>query len=118
MAQFLRQKLGPMLLRPSAAVQPKQIPKRTFSSSAQHEDAVATLGMGRLDQISLGEEETVKWRNITILGYIGCTLLGAYTLIGGEHHNEERPEYSYLRIRNKEFPWGPDGLFEYKDEHH
>ncbi|BBM97629.1 cytochrome c oxidase subunit 6a [Marchantia polymorpha subsp. ruderalis] len=102
MAQFLRQKLGPMLLRPSAAVQPKQIPKRTFSSSAQHEDA----------------EETVKWRNITILGYIGCTLLGAYTLIGGEHHNEERPEYSYLRIRNKEFPWGPDGLFEYKDEHH
>ncbi|KAL3702041.1 hypothetical protein R1sor_020063 [Riccia sorocarpa] len=102
MAQLLRQRLGPMLLRRSAPVQTKQIPKRTFASSAQHEDA----------------EEAVKWRNITIAGYVTCALLGAYVLTGGEHHQEERPEYSYLHIRNKEFPWGPDGLFEHKNEHH
>ena len=30
------------------------------------------------------------------------------------HHAAERPAYSYLRIRNKIFPWGGDcGLFEY-----
>ncbi len=40
------------------------------------------------------------------------TLLTTFTA-GGEHpHHEEAPEYPYLRIRSKEFPWGDCALFD------
>jgi len=61
-------------------------------------------------------EETFKWRNITIAATIGCVGMIFNTFSGEEHHHpEERPAYSYLHIRNKEFPWGPNGLFESDD---
>lgn len=106
MAQALRSKLGSILLRRPSRQQ--QVFKRALSAEAgsaaqQHEDM----------------EEAIKWRNITIAGYVSCTLLGVYNFAGGHHEEgEEKKEYSYLHIRNKEFPWGPDGLFEYKHEHH
>ncbi|KAJ7952695.1 Cytochrome c oxidase subunit 6a, mitochondrial-like protein [Quillaja saponaria] len=75
-------------------------PKRTFSSSAHHDDAY----------------ETAKWEKITYLGIATCTILAIYNLSKGHPHYEEPPAYPYLHIRNKEFPWGPDGLFENK--HH
>lgn len=84
----------------------QQMLKRAFSaeseSAAQHEDL----------------EEAVKWRNITVVGYVVCTALGVYNFTGKHEEEEERKEYSYLRIRNKEFPWGPDGLFEHKPHDH
>eukprot|EP00270_Netrium_digitus_P009536 TRINITY_DN28_c0_g1_i1.p1 TRINITY_DN28_c0_g1~~TRINITY_DN28_c0_g1_i1.p1 ORF type:complete len:116 (-),score=9.66 TRINITY_DN28_c0_g1_i1:345-662(-) len=59
-------------------------------------------------------EEAIKWRNITALAYVLCVGVGIYTFVGQGHHEaHERPSYSYLRIRNKEFPWGPCGLFEW-----
>ncbi|KAL5705946.1 Cytochrome c oxidase subunit 6A [Ranunculus cassubicifolius] len=76
--------------------------KRGFSSSAGHDDAY----------------ETAKWEKITYLGIASCTALGAYCLSKGHPHSEEPPAYSYLHIRNKEFPWGPDGLFEVKHKDH
>jgi cytochrome c oxidase subunit 6a len=78
--------------------------KRAFASSThEHDDA----------------EETLKWRNITVAAYIACIALGIYTFAGEEHHEaSERQEYSYLHIRNKQFPWGPNGLFEYPENHH
>ncbi|CAK9218232.1 unnamed protein product [Sphagnum tenellum] len=64
-------------------------------------------------------EETLKWRNITVAAYIACIALGIYTFAGEEHHEaSERQAYSYLHIRNKQFPWGPNGLFEYPDHQH
>lgn len=64
-------------------------------------------------------EETAKWRSITIAAYIMCIGMGIYILANEEHgHDGEKPGYSYLHIRNKQFPWGPDGLFEYKHEGH
>lgn len=108
MAQALRTKIGSLLLRRPHGLavpqqQQKEVVKRAFSSSAeQHEDL----------------EEAGKWRSITIAGYVVCTLLGVYNFAGKHEEHEERKEYSYLHIRNKEFPWGPDGLFEYKEEHH
>ncbi|XP_052203796.1 cytochrome c oxidase subunit 6a, mitochondrial [Diospyros lotus] len=74
--------------------------KRTFASSAGHDDAY----------------ETAKWEKITYAGIITCSVLGFINLSKGHHHDEEPPLYPYLHIRNKEFPWGPDGLFERK--HH
>ncbi|XP_044469286.1 cytochrome c oxidase subunit 6a, mitochondrial-like [Mangifera indica] len=79
---------------------PAASPKRGFASSGHHDDAY----------------ETAKWEKITYLGIATCTVLAIYSLSKGHHHHEEPPPYPYLHIRNKEFPWGPDGLFEKK--HH
>ncbi|KAJ4966271.1 hypothetical protein NE237_018120 [Protea cynaroides] len=73
-------------------------PKRRFSSSANHDDAY----------------EAAKWEKITYAGIVSCTVLAIYNLSQGHPHFEEEPKYSYLHVRNKEFPWGPDGLFETK----
>ncbi|KAI5650922.1 hypothetical protein M9H77_36927 [Catharanthus roseus] len=75
--------------------------KRTFSSSSHHDEAA----------------EAAKWEKITYAGIVTCTLLTIYNLSKGHPHHEEPPAYPYLHIRNKEFPWGPDGLFEVKDHH-
>ncbi|XP_070012072.1 cytochrome c oxidase subunit 6a, mitochondrial-like [Nicotiana sylvestris] len=74
--------------------------KRTYASSAHHDEA----------------REAAKWEKITYVGIITCTILAIVNLSKGHPHHEEPPPYPYLHIRNKEFPWGPDGLFEKK--HH
>lgn len=76
-------------------------PLRRRMSSSVHDDAY----------------ETAKWEKITYAGIVTCTLLAAYNLSKGHPHFDEPPAYPYLHIRNKEFPWGPDGLFETKDHH-
>ncbi|KAK3140325.1 hypothetical protein QOZ80_5AG0399380 [Eleusine coracana subsp. coracana] len=79
--------------------------RRRFASSARHDDA----------------QEAVKWERITYFGIATCTVLAIYNLSKGHPHFPDPPPYPYLRIRNKEFPWGPDGLFEKKkhsEEHH
>ncbi|XP_020229611.1 cytochrome c oxidase subunit 6a, mitochondrial [Cajanus cajan] len=78
-----------------------QVPKRNFASSGHHDDAY----------------ETAKWEKITYLGIVSCTVLAFYNLSKGHPHFDKPPAYPYLHIRNKEFPWGPDGLFESKDHH-
>ncbi|WOK94452.1 cytochrome c oxidase subunit 6a, mitochondrial-like [Canna indica] len=88
-----------MLLRRGANSKAAAPTKRSFSASAQ-DDA----------------RETAKWEKITYAGIVTCTILAIYNLSKGHPHHEENPPYSYLHIRNKEFPWGPDGLFETK--HH
>ncbi|CAN4083086.1 unnamed protein product [Withania somnifera] len=75
--------------------------KRTFASHASaHEEA----------------REAAKWEKITYVAIISSTILAVVNLTKGHSHSEEPPAYPYLHIRNKEFPWGPDGLFESK--HH
>ncbi|PIN24618.1 Cytochrome c oxidase, subunit VIa/COX13 [Handroanthus impetiginosus] len=74
--------------------------KRSFASSGHHDEAA----------------EASKWEKITYAGIATCTILSIYNLSKGHPHHEEPPPYAYLHIRNKEFPWGPDGLFEVK--HH
>ncbi|XP_044489710.1 cytochrome c oxidase subunit 6a, mitochondrial-like [Mangifera indica] len=73
-------------------------PKRGFASSGHQDDAY----------------ETAKWEKITYLGIAACTVLAIFNLSKGHPHHEEPAPYTYLHIRNKEFPWGPDGLFESK----
>ncbi|XP_043710029.1 cytochrome c oxidase subunit 6a, mitochondrial-like [Telopea speciosissima] len=75
--------------------------KRGFASSAQHDDA----------------HEAAKWEKITYAGIVSCTILAVVNLSKGHPHFDEPPAYPYLHIRNKEFPWGPDGLFEVKEHH-
>lgn len=77
-----------------------QAPKRSFSSGASVEDEA---------------REAAKWEKITYLGAAACTILAFVNLSKGHPHFEEPPAYPYLHIRNKEFPWGPDGLFEVKE---
>ncbi|KAG7623272.1 Cytochrome c oxidase subunit VIa superfamily [Arabidopsis suecica] len=81
-----------------AAPKTSVAPKRNFSSSAGHDDAY----------------EAAKWEKITYLGIASCTALAVYVLSKGHHHGEDPPAYPHMHIRNKEFPWGPDGLFEVK----
>ncbi|KAG5241069.1 cytochrome oxidase [Salix suchowensis] len=92
------------LLRNSlrSASKPSAPTRRGFSSSANHDDAY----------------EAAKWEKITYLGAASCTILAIYNLSRGHPHSETPPEYPYLHIRNKEFPWGPNGLFEVKEDHH
>ncbi|KAG6392540.1 hypothetical protein SASPL_146764 [Salvia splendens] len=74
--------------------------RRSFSASSHHDEAA----------------EASKWEKITYLGIVACTGLAVFILSKGHPHHDEPPAYPYLHIRNKEFPWGPDGLFEVK--HH
>ena len=55
-----------------------------------------------------------KWKKITIAGIIAFTALATYSLSGEHEHFEESPAYPYMHIRNKEFPWCLDGIFERK----
>ncbi|CAH9105435.1 unnamed protein product [Cuscuta europaea] len=74
--------------------------KRNFSSASHHDEA----------------QEAAKWEKITYGGIVACTILAGVILSKGHPHHDEPPAYPYMHIRNKEFPWGPDGLFETK--HH
>ncbi|CAI7793024.1 unnamed protein product [Closterium sp. NIES-53] len=77
----------------------RNVSARQMSSSSSHAHDV---------------EETIKWRNVTAVAIVGCFALGVYNFAGAAHHaKHERPAYPYLHIRNKEFPWGPCGLFEW-----
>lgn len=76
--------------------------KRNFSSSAHHD-------------VAYEAKEASKWEKITYLGIVSCTVLAIYNLSKPHHHFPEPPAYPYMHIRNKEFPWGPDGLFEVKE---
>ncbi|XP_051117823.1 cytochrome c oxidase subunit 6a, mitochondrial-like [Andrographis paniculata] len=73
--------------------------KRSFASSA-HQDEAA---------------EASKWQKITFAGMATCAVFSFVVLSKGHPHHETPPSYHYLHIRNKEFPWGPDGLFESKN---
>ncbi|XP_074574941.1 cytochrome c oxidase subunit 6a, mitochondrial-like [Curcuma longa] len=90
-----------LLLRQRAKGNAAASAKRNFSASA-HDDA----------------REAAKWEKITYAGIATCTILTIYNLSKGHPHHEEPPAYPYLHIRNKEFPWGPDGLFEKKHHDH
>ncbi|KAG0517120.1 hypothetical protein BDA96_09G061000 [Sorghum bicolor] len=78
--------------------------RRGFAASAtarRHDDA----------------KEAVKWERITYAGMATCTVLAMYNLSKGHQEFPDPPPYPYLHIRNKDFPWGPDGLFERKKKH-
>ncbi|XP_074308963.1 cytochrome c oxidase subunit 6a, mitochondrial-like [Silene latifolia] len=78
--------------------------KRSFSSSSHSDQAYEA-------------KESSKWEKITYLGMVSCTGLAFWILSKGHPHFDEPPAYPYMHIRNKEFPWGHDGLFEVKEDH-
>ena len=49
---------------------------------------------------------TNMWRNVTFVGLPCIVGLTAYIFSQAHHHGSEQPAYSYLQIRNKDFPWG------------
>ncbi|CAL9083078.1 unnamed protein product [Musa acuminata var. zebrina] len=102
--------------------------KRSFSASA-HDDArkaslrslfllIPIRPWNRCLLVAIVADETAKWEKITYAGIVTCTTLAIYNLSKGHPHHEEPPAYPYLHIRNKEFPWGPDSLFEKKHADH
>mmetsp|Transcript_20322 Transcript_20322/g.48412 ORF Transcript_20322/g.48412 Transcript_20322/m.48412 type:complete len:108 (+) Transcript_20322:130-453(+) len=58
--------------------------------------------------------ECNKWRTVSLIAAPACLALSAYFMAQPHEHFEEPPEYSYLRVRNKEFPWGDCALFDTK----
>ncbi|KAH7520359.1 hypothetical protein FEM48_Zijuj08G0135600 [Ziziphus jujuba var. spinosa] len=116
---------------------PSAPPKRNFASSSHHDDALCSMDDDNLVSVlsflfcsqaivltfhsSIPKyvvDETAKWEKITYAGIVTCTILAIYNLRKGHPHDDPPPPYPYLHIRNKEFPWGPDGLFERKHDHH
>ncbi|CCI40553.1 hypothetical protein ABG067_000767 [Albugo candida] len=66
---------------------------RQMSSATEHE----------------AKEQVARWKQIS-MGMIAFTsVFTVVTVIShlGEHHehDEEKPEYAYLKLRNKPFPW-------------
>ncbi|KAL6512905.1 Cytochrome c oxidase subunit 6A [Orobanche hederae] len=95
---FMRSGLRSALRGGASAPRASSAYKRSFASSAHHDEAA----------------EASKWEKITYAGIVSCTILAIFNLSKGHPHFEEPPPYPYLHVRNKEFPWGPDGLFEVK----
>eukprot|EP00958_Prasinococcus_capsulatus_P003440 scaffold310_cov302-Prasinococcus_capsulatus_cf.AAC.12 len=68
------------------------------------------------------------WTNATIVGGLICGGVAAYQFSKPHQHFEKMPvrsgcgcrrlrrEYSYLRIRNKAFPWGDKSLFDFSKD--
>mmetsp|Transcript_5773 Transcript_5773/g.14013 ORF Transcript_5773/g.14013 Transcript_5773/m.14013 type:complete len:104 (-) Transcript_5773:281-592(-) len=60
-----------------------------------------------------GSEEEIKsgmeyWKKATYVGvpFVGVALLANFVWEMQGHHAHEAPKYSYLKIRNKPYPWG------------
>lgn len=63
---------------------------------------------------SYGEEvaQMKRWKLITFVSLPILPGLYLYLMSKGHHHATEQPEYSYLHVRSKEYPWGKCDLFE------
>ncbi|CAN5955657.1 unnamed protein product [Sphagnum jensenii] len=111
MANSLLHRIGSLLLRHSPAPNLDQIHRL-------HRQAAGTLTSSGCKRFFSGGhdhddiEETHKWRKITAAAYVASIGMIFYTFAGDEHEHDEhaghaeRPAYSYLHIRKKEFPWG------------
>ncbi|RYR11292.1 hypothetical protein Ahy_B05g079756 [Arachis hypogaea] len=111
---------GPLLELPyEEALVPHPLPSETSHLLLITMMHVCSLSLSLNNKIGLfiRSYETAKWEKITYLGMATCSGLAFYILSKGHPHHEEPPPYPYLHIRNKEFPWGPNGLFEVKDHH-
>ncbi|KAF8410280.1 hypothetical protein HHK36_002805 [Tetracentron sinense] len=71
--------------------------KRSFASSAHHDDAYSQIEKGNL--LSFLTDETAKWEKITYAGIVSCTALAIYNLSKGHPHFEEPPA---KRFKKKE----------------
>ena len=57
-------------------------------------------------------KQIARWRTVTYFAVAGCGAMLVYTFTHEHGHHEKPPAYPYLRIRNKQFPWGDCGLLE------
>lgn len=73
--------------------------RRYFSANASEEEM---------------KRQVTMWRNITCVMVPMCMGLFIYDffIAPPEEHHEKPPAYPYLRIRNKDFPWGNCALLE------
>lgn len=70
--------------------------------------------MGKVD-VATELKEMNKWRVVTYVAIPVCIIKAAYDLSQAHGHHEQ-PDYPYLRIRSKEFPWG-NGKCDLFDSH-
>ncbi|SHO78278.1 Similar to S.cerevisiae protein COX13 (Subunit VIa of cytochrome c oxidase) [Malassezia sympodialis ATCC 42132] len=111
----------------SAALRPRQPVLRRFNSSFTPDpEAAKAFVEARKHAFEHAAKSTSMWRNISLFVLIpGAAVLGAYMYkveakhaahqahILEENGGElpERPDYEYLNIKNKKFPWGQQSLF-------
>mmetsp|Transcript_3667 Transcript_3667/g.10613 ORF Transcript_3667/g.10613 Transcript_3667/m.10613 type:complete len:107 (+) Transcript_3667:189-509(+) len=94
-----------------AALQVGRQLTRPVRQAVNQAQQTRTMSSGHSMEESIGEMN--KWRNVTYLAIPGSIVFGAYTLLNEQHHGHHKaPDYPYLRIRSKTFPWGDCGLFE------
>jgi len=65
---------------------------------------------------AISHEEEVKqmnlWRNCTIAAIPLCIGVAIYDLSQAHEHGHEGPQYPYMHIRTKDYPWGACTLFD------
>ncbi|PIN11596.1 hypothetical protein CDL12_15800 [Handroanthus impetiginosus] len=79
---IVRSGLRSALSRGTSAPRSSPASKRSFASSAQHDEAA----------------EASKWEKITYLGIATCTTLSIFNLSKGHPHHEEPPVRSNAKI--------------------
>mmetsp|Transcript_26134 Transcript_26134/g.43744 ORF Transcript_26134/g.43744 Transcript_26134/m.43744 type:complete len:101 (-) Transcript_26134:400-702(-) len=90
----LRGALNPLRRAGSAACKlQSKAPVRNMSGGGSLEEEIA---------------EYQKWRTVTFVVVPGLIGFGAYTFANLTHHHAEKPDFEYLKIRNKRYPW-PSG---------
>ncbi|GBG90548.1 hypothetical protein CBR_g50891 [Chara braunii] len=86
--------------------------KLAEASSRQGRRTFSAAAAGHSDEDLARDVAT--WRRVTAFAAVFCAGFAVYTLYGASahHSHKDKPAYEYLHVRNKEFPWGPCGLFE------
>ena len=84
--------------------------KQSLKVSVLHPSSV--LSVGSVCKASTHEATLLCRRTVTYAAIPTCIAVAAWDLTHEHEHHEEVPDYPYMRIRSKDFPWGPCGLFE------
>ncbi|KAL4402393.1 Cytochrome c oxidase subunit 6A [Malassezia pachydermatis] len=110
----------------SAALRAAQPTLRRFNSFTPNPEAAKAFIDARQHAFEHAAQSTSLWRKISLYGMIpSAAVLAVYIYkIESEHaaHQAhvleenggelpERPDYEYLNIKNKKFPWGQQSLF-------
>lgn len=85
-----------------------------FCHAALDKEKENTAEMGEATASSHSQDCTfITFAALSAQGVPSAPASKSYFCSGGEHgHHEEPPQYPYMRIRSKEFPWGDCALFD------
>eukprot|EP00013_Stygamoeba_regulata_P022079 CAMPEP_0177663134 /NCGR_PEP_ID=MMETSP0447-20121125/19747_1 /TAXON_ID=0 /ORGANISM="Stygamoeba regulata, Strain BSH-02190019" /LENGTH=94 /DNA_ID=CAMNT_0019168917 /DNA_START=72 /DNA_END=356 /DNA_ORIENTATION=- len=87
--------------------------------------ALTRAGAAGFRRYSSGIPDPVKskktmdlWKIVSIGGVVPAVIIGVIAMKNeAAHHPEPRKEMSFMNIRHKDFPWGPEPLLGIPEHH-